>query len=520
MVLDGRIRIPTLARGFAWERRDVLELLDSVYRGFPIGTLLFQRAPAEAAEVRVGPLAVMATERPDALWVVDGQQRLTSLAIALGRPGPVPPTPEDPFTIYFDTATESFQSPPEDGPLPSTWAPLPSLLETPRLEEWLRSWPHREDAALRARAVAAGRRLREQRVPVYTVRTSDEELLRTIFVRLNGGGRSLAWSDLREGLVGRASAPPTSLDELVDELTKLGMGRLEDSELLPCLAALHGRSEDLLEARPQSARAIHDRDAAAALPILRKALGFLRSDCRIPHLRLLPYPVLLTVLTRFFQAHPEPNERTRTLLTRWIWRMLLAPEHDARALLRAGMTAVVADEEASVQSLLQLAPTSQPPLALDARVASRRLALLGLASLNPVSLAHDSSTIDVAALIRARGDEAARPLFELMHEATRGPANRLLLPGEGPADAEVRAFIAGRGRHGRHGLAGLDDPILRSHAIDASVAEAILDGDVPRALARRAALLASSVQSLGDRLAEWGRTDRPSLEYLMRLASA
>lgn len=514
MVLDGRVRIPVFQRGFVWDSGDVRELFDSIYRGVPIGALLLQQAPAEAEEVQIGPIPVLGTERQDALWVVDGQQRLTSLAVALGRPEPIPTTPVDRFVVYFDAATEQFRTPSEGGEVESTWVPLPRLLDASRLREWVSSWEHHDDTALRARVVEAGRRLREYRVPVYVIRTTDEELVRTIFMRINDSGKPLRWADLRDALFAPKGKAPSSLPELADELTKLGMGRPDEDELLPCLVAYRGldvtRSfEEHLRSAPTSL----DGVAAAALPTLRTAIGFLRSECKIPHLRLLPYSALLVVLTRFFKEHPEPNDRTQTLLIRWVWRTLLVSERVEGAFLLKGVEAITSDEEASVQSLLQLVPVLRVEIVLpetfDARSARSRLALLGLASLKPIDL-ESEHPIDVAGLVRQRDIDAFRLLFAPTGAATISPANRILLPGDGSAATTVRAFIQQR---------GLEHPALQSHAIDAVVAQALFDQTPHRALARRAELIANAVQSLGDRMAAWGHSDRPSLEYLMRQAS-
>jgi hypothetical protein len=535
MVLDGRVRIPTIQHGLLcnsdpilclwcaagrehglrWSSDDVCNLLDSIHRGFPIGSLLLQQAPAEAAEVRVGPIPVMGLERQNGLWVVDGQQRLTSLAVALGRPEPVPTTPADPFAIYFDAATGTFRTPPEAGGIEPTWVPLPRLLDAARLTEWLQSGGHLSAVAEhRARIFTAGKRLREYRVPLYVIRTTDEELLRTIFTRLNGSGKPIPWSELRDGLFGRGGKPPSSMSELANELTRLGMGRPTDDELLPCILAHQGLDvTHSLDEYLRDARALQGDIVAAALPVLRRALGFLRSECKIPHLRLLPRSALLVVLTRFFREHPEPNERTQMLLTRWVWRALLARGHDDHAFRGNGVAAVTADEEASMQALLGLVPVSrvdfEMPATFDASSAGSRLVLLGMASLDPREL-EGGQPIHVAGLVRERGADAFRPLFPPTGDETCGPANRVLLPGDGPAAPSIRAFIERR---------GVDDPSLRSHAIDPAVAAAIYDHAPERALERRAQLVTNSVSSLGSRMAEWGRSDRPSLEYLMKQAA-
>jgi hypothetical protein len=39
-VRNGELRIPAFQRGFVWTEEKILSLLDSVYRGYPIGSLL------------------------------------------------------------------------------------------------------------------------------------------------------------------------------------------------------------------------------------------------------------------------------------------------------------------------------------------------------------------------------------------------------------------------------------------------------------------------------------------------
>ena len=79
LVKAGQLRVPQFQRSFRWERRDVLNLVDSVLRGYPIGSLLLWKREAGAARLRIGTLDIEAGQMPDALWVVDGQQRITSL---------------------------------------------------------------------------------------------------------------------------------------------------------------------------------------------------------------------------------------------------------------------------------------------------------------------------------------------------------------------------------------------------------------------------------------------------------
>jgi hypothetical protein len=92
---DGRLHLPDLQRGFVWSADRVLALHDSLYRSYPVGALLLWEPSWEGAEA---PFSTRAWDlcRPDeatgrgtpeppgailpgSLFVLDGQQRLTSL---------------------------------------------------------------------------------------------------------------------------------------------------------------------------------------------------------------------------------------------------------------------------------------------------------------------------------------------------------------------------------------------------------------------------------------------------------
>lgn len=93
------------------------------------------------------------------------------------------------------------------------WVPLPRLLDGATLSEWVFTWPHANDVNLRGRVFEAGKRLREYKVPLYIIRTQDEELLRTIFTRVNNNGKALKWTELHDGLFGHKGSSPSSLTE-------------------------------------------------------------------------------------------------------------------------------------------------------------------------------------------------------------------------------------------------------------------------------------------------------------------
>jgi len=86
-VQRGELRLPEMQRRYIWPATRVRDLLDSLYRGYPSGTILVWETDEE---VETKGLAVEAIKTPTTsqrLLLLDGQQRVTSLtSILSGEP--------------------------------------------------------------------------------------------------------------------------------------------------------------------------------------------------------------------------------------------------------------------------------------------------------------------------------------------------------------------------------------------------------------------------------------------------
>jgi len=72
----GEIALPDIQRPFVWKNSKVRDLFDSMYKGFPVGYLLFWNYEVTDGGRQIG---VGEKQNVPRLLVVDGQQRLTSL---------------------------------------------------------------------------------------------------------------------------------------------------------------------------------------------------------------------------------------------------------------------------------------------------------------------------------------------------------------------------------------------------------------------------------------------------------
>lgn len=72
--------LPTVQRDFVWNERRIVDFIDSLYKGYPVGviTIIKTKHPFPKAPVEDGKVGDAFEER---LYIIDGQQRITSLLL-------------------------------------------------------------------------------------------------------------------------------------------------------------------------------------------------------------------------------------------------------------------------------------------------------------------------------------------------------------------------------------------------------------------------------------------------------
>ncbi len=367
LVTSGRLRLPQFQRSFRWDAQDVLNLFDSILRGYPFGSLLLWQREAIEENVKVGALEVQAGARQDALWVVDGQQRITSLVNAVDPRGMADPR----FALgYSLRAKKVVLLNRNEG---SSVIPLPDLFDFARALEWLRNNPDVSNAAENIQEVAA--RLNRLSIPAIIMEEANEGTLREIFDRINSRGKRLNPAEIFDAIHGGPNRGLTTsgIATHVNEQTRFG--RLDDKVVVQAL---------LVRRHPDITRDLHNefspsRRNVSAFPeenkeeayketerALVSAIRFLQQISGVPHMTFLPFRFQLLVLTRFFALFPEPHDRNLELISRWFWRTSVGAETlgisgSQRDLRYMAKLIVPGKESSSVQRLIKAAELTIKP---------------------------------------------------------------------------------------------------------------------------------------------------------------
>ena len=78
---NGQIKIPNFQRNFVWGKQQTAKLIDSIIKGFPIGTFILWKTKEELRHFKnIGNDKLPTTPKGESvMYILDGQQRITSL---------------------------------------------------------------------------------------------------------------------------------------------------------------------------------------------------------------------------------------------------------------------------------------------------------------------------------------------------------------------------------------------------------------------------------------------------------
>ncbi|MCK6520085.1 DUF262 domain-containing protein [Myxococcota bacterium] len=491
--------MPKFQRPLRWSSENVVELFDSIVRGFPIGSLLLWSKELPAGVERFGPVEVKAPEQREGLLLVDGQQRVTALIGTLRHPTKSPTGGI--HSVWVNLRDYTFKVM-RTAPTELAWLPLNVIGDRKKLHQWSRSFQAgSETEELVERAFDLEATIMNYAVPAYIVVDATAEVLKLIFSRVNNAGIALKDSEVFNALFGADEDQP--LARLAEELHRsTGFGKLSEDWLLRCVRAVRDpnpRREFSEQDRPDSA--LINR----VIQALTRACDFIITEAEIPHSALLPYRGTLIVLARLFDLHPQLNPRDRTLLVRWLWRGALSGVHanTSNEVIHRQLMDIGQDPTDSVQRLLTRVPRelrAPDPLAVwNGGGANTRFCALTLSS--------RLLSTDMLTLSALQCELEAHNLSELFRSVC--PAHEKTIASRVWRAKKLRASED----HESATPFGAPDPY--SLLLDDTMLSALESGDETEFIRLRGLALSVELDELILRLAAPGENDRPAIAYLM-----
>jgi len=258
-VREGEIAIPEIQRPFVWDASQVRDLLDSLYKGYPIGYLIAWRNPD--VKLKDGGLA------QGRMILIDGQQRVTALAAAvLGQQVVNKDYRKVHIRIAFNPIKEEFKVADAAIVKDAAWIPDVStiiggkvgLLKAVR--DYQKANPNVEEEKIENALTALGDVAKKQVGLIELAHELDIDTVTEIFIRINSKGTVLSQADFVMSKIaadGKYGGP--SLRKAIDYFCHLAVepgfhAQIKDNdpefaatEYFPKMAWLKGDNEDLYD---------------------------------------------------------------------------------------------------------------------------------------------------------------------------------------------------------------------------------------------------------------------------------
>jgi hypothetical protein len=298
-VSSGEIRLPEIQRAYVWKPTQIAKFMESLYRGYPSGALLFWKTTDAPQTRAVASDTSSAGPAHAPLYLLDGQQRLTSLhRVFIDHPE---------AQIVFNVETEKFQNQSATTRKDRRWIKVFDVLS-----------PNADPFQLREELVEAGlpippkeisRRLgRIEKIGDYRYHMEILDGFRydevaTIFVRVNSG-RKLGTLDLAMAtLSARWAGVLAKLEKEAAYWAARGYGSLDVNFLSRALAGVvlgrglsawsHNRLASATDAELEKGWSTVQRGLKHLIQLLKANLKLVRSDPIPSAVALIPLVVLL-----------------------------------------------------------------------------------------------------------------------------------------------------------------------------------------------------------------------------------
>ena len=338
-ITEGNTKIPQFQRDFVWPIQKSASLIDSVIKGYPIGTFTFWKTTETLRAVK--NLGGQPLREPQAGapvdYVLDGQQRLTSLYACFKGLRVVRKQKEEDFSnLYIDIEAE--ESAPivvtekEENASEYRYIKVVDLLSADFTQ--LAKYPQK----FHEKMVGYQKMITSYQYPIVEIMNAPIDVATEIFTRINTSGKELS---LFEIMVAKTyddkpfgSEKHFDLSKrykkLIEDLEQVGYETISDATVLQVIAIIiqgECKRQNILKIEKQ--KFIDSwKDAVDAI---EKAVEYFRGYYGIPVSKLLPYNALIVPFAYFFFKHKDkPNNKDmRDRLNDFFWRCSLSGRYSS-----------------------------------------------------------------------------------------------------------------------------------------------------------------------------------------------
>jgi hypothetical protein len=323
---DGEIKIPAFQRGYVWKQNQVIELLESLLKQYPVGSILLWEA-SERDKLRstrniAGYKIPEKGENYPVNYVLDGQQRLSSIYAVFSENVEQEVSSEkynpdlDIFEIYYDFSKKIFLPKSEVDKTCRSAILLRNLINPIKLIDAISSLDtsHHSDAKILSSIFL------NYEIPVVQIKNRTKEEVGVIFERINNTGTKLNALDLMTAWTWTEDFHLLdSIDSLLEELEEKSFGSISSKLMLQVVSGIiigSTKTENVLRLTGDIVR----DNWKIVEESVKSAVDFLSTEIKCSNIEFLPFHQQLIPISRFYSKTKSVTPDQVSILKKYFWR--------------------------------------------------------------------------------------------------------------------------------------------------------------------------------------------------------
>ena len=341
-IQKGIIKIPKFQREFVWSIDKTAKLLDSILKGYPIGTFILWQTDERINDIKnVGNLEIPPTPEGNKVqYVLDGQQRITSLYAAylgakIQKIGEKKVTDYNNIVVNLDKdINQNDNQVISAEPTGEKYLSLNNVLNFTFSKAKALSDTFTEDELELIDSYSTAFKTYE--FSTVVLRKEDIDSAIEVFTRINTGGQTLT---LFEIMAAKTYDEQQIFDmqakwgAFIEELKDIKYEGISSTVVLSVLSLVLSRTK---ECKRKTILTLNKQDIIdtweSVISALKNSIDYFRTTYRIPVSQLLPYDSLLVPFSYFFYHNKDkPQGQQRKYLEEFFWRMSLSFRYSSSA---------------------------------------------------------------------------------------------------------------------------------------------------------------------------------------------
>lgn len=308
---NGSVRIPLFQRPFVWQKKNIIALWDSIFKGYPIGSILLWDGGGGKLSYSssIGGLTLPQAESSSdySTYIVDGQQRLTTLYCCLSDEDTI----DEKWSYYFDLRNDTFVHKSDMKEDHGAYLNLKCIKKTTSfLREAKRILSVTNDESYVEKAEVLSDKIRNYKLAVINLEGGSLAEVVEIFSRLNHMGKEITQADLVYALTYTGDDDNKVnglLREMMDCFTSNGFSDVDQEFCLQVVKTALGLEVYDKEWQKLASKLktidMHDADFFRnVLSSLKETLSFFKNKVKLNKIALLPYMNQFFMVFNYFYA--------------------------------------------------------------------------------------------------------------------------------------------------------------------------------------------------------------------------